>query len=251
MSPQPSLELLEHWVASLAAHRPFARMERGHVQQLALAAHERYFPPDAVIIAPVGRVPEHLIFLREGRVLGQRASPGQAQDAFELDRGSLFPVAALLAGRPLGSTYTALADCFCLFIPWSAASALMASSPSWADFLNQRMLAFLEATRQRWRQELLCQVPQQLNLETRIAELPQRQPISRPAHAPLSEVLALMHEHKSGSVLLTGQQGALSGILTRNDVLDRGDAGRAAAAHPGLAGHESARVDHRGRSHRF
>jgi CBS domain-containing protein len=37
----------------------------------------------------------------------------------------------------------------------------------------------------------------------------------------LSEVLGLMHTHKVGSVLLTDEQGSLSGILTRNDVLGR------------------------------
>ena len=220
MSAQPSHQLLEHWVASLLAHLPFARMERSHVQQLALAAHERYFAPEAVIVSPAAPI-EHLIFLRQGRALGRRASAVQPHDVFELEAGSLFPVAALLAGRRVSSTYSALDDCFCLFIPWAAASAVMSASAPWADFLNQRMLAFLEDSRRRWRQELQAQVQQQRNLESAIAELPERQPISRPAAAPLSEVLGLMHTHKVGSVLLTDEQGSLSGILTRNDVLGR------------------------------
>ena len=220
MSAQPSHQLLEHWVACLLAHLPFARMERSHVQQLALAAHERYFAPEAVIVSPAAPI-EHLIFLRQGRALGRRASAVQPHDVFELDVGSLFPVAALLAGRRVSSTYSALDDCFCLFIPWAAASAVMSASAPWADFLNQRMLAFLEDSRRRWRQELQAQVQQQRNLESAIAELPERQPISRPAAAPLSEVLGLMHTHKVGSVLLTDEQGSLSGILTRNDVLGR------------------------------
>ena len=220
MSAQPSHQLLEHWVASLLDHLPFARMERSHVQQLALAAYERYFAPEAVIVSPAAPI-EHLIFLRQGRALGRRASAVQPHDVFELEAGSLFPVAALLAGRRVSSTYSALDDCFCLFIPWAAASAVMSASAPWADFLNQRMLAFLEDSRRRWRQELQAQVQQQRNLESAIAELPERQPISRPAAAPLSEVLGLMHAQKVGSVLLTDEQGALSGILTRNDVLGR------------------------------
>lgn len=218
MSAQPSHQLLEYWVVSLLAHLPFARMERAHVQQLALAAHERYFAPDAVIVSPAAPL-EHLIFLRQGRVLGRQARA--VQDAFELEAGSLFPVAALLAGRPVSSTYSALDDCFCLFIPWTAASALMGASAPWADFLNQRMLAFLDESRRRWGQELQAQMQQQRNLDSPIAELPLRQAISRPAAAPLSEVLGLMHAQKIGSVLLTDGQGALSGILTRNDVLGR------------------------------
>jgi len=214
----PSHQLLEHWVASLLAHLPFARMDRAHVQELALAAHERYFAPEAVIVSPTAPL-EHLIFLRQGRVLGRRARA--VQDAFELEAGSLFPVAALLAGRPVSSTYSALDDCFCLFIPWAAASALMNVSAPWADFLNQRVLAFLEDSRQRWRQELQAQLQQQRNLESPLSELPLHPPISQPAAAPLSQVLGLMQAQKIGSVLLTDEHGALSGILTRSDVLAR------------------------------
>ncbi len=193
-------------------------MARAHVQQLALAAHERYFAPDAVIVSPAAPL-EHLIFLRQGRALGRRTRA--AHDVFELEAGSLFPVAALLAGRRVSSSYSALDDCFCLFIPWATASAVMSASAPWADFLNQRMLAFLDDSRRRWGQELQAQMQQQRELESPIAELPLRQPICRPAAAPLSEVLGLMHAQKIGSVLLTDGQGALSGILTRNDVLGR------------------------------
>lgn len=214
----PSHQLLEHWVASLLAHLPFARMDRTHVQQLALAAHERYFAPEAVIVSPSATL-EHMVFLRQGRVLGRRADA--VPDAFELEAGSLFPVAALLAGRRVSSTYSALDDCFCLFIPWAAASALMNLSAPWADFLNQGVLAFLEDARQRWRQELQVQLQQQRNLESPLSELPLRPPISQPAAAPLSQVLGMMQTQKIGSLLLTDEQGALSGILTRSDVLAR------------------------------
>ena len=161
MSQPASRHLLEHWVACLAAHIPFARMDRWQLEQLASAATERYFPPDAVVLAPSADVPAQLIFLRQGRLLGRRAGRTESDDAFELDAGSLLPVAALLAQRPVTGTYTALEDCFCLFIPWSVARDLMNASVVWADFLNQRMLAFLETSRQRWRHELQAQLQQQ------------------------------------------------------------------------------------------
>ena len=221
MSQPASRHLLEHWVACLAAHIPFSRMDRSQVEQLAGAATERYFPPDAVVLAPATDVPAQLIFLRQGRLLGRRAGRTQSDDVFELEAGSLLPVAALLAQRPVTGTYTALEDCFCLFIPWSVARELMNASPVWADFLNQRMLAFLDASRQRWQHELQAQLQQQQNLETVLADLPVREPVTQPASAPLREVLGLMHARQIGSVLLTDEGGALAGILTRNDVLGR------------------------------
>jgi mannosyltransferase len=42
------------------------------------------------------------------------------------------------------------------------ARELMNASVVWADFLNQRMLAFLETSRQRWRHELQAQLQQRV-----------------------------------------------------------------------------------------
>jgi CBS domain-containing protein len=221
MSQPASRHLLEHWVASLAVHVPFSHMDKWQLEQLASAATERYFPPDATVLAPSADVPTHLIFLRQGRLIGRRAGRTQSDDVFELDAGSLLPVAALLAQRPVTGTYTALGDCFCLFIAWSVARELMDASAVWADFLNQRMLAFLETSRQRWRHELQAQRQQRQNLETLLADLPVREPVTQAASAPLREVLGLMQARQIGSVLLTDEGGALAGILTRNDVLGR------------------------------
>lgn len=221
MQAQPSTQLIDHWTRSLAAHLPFARMERAHVEQLARAASERYFPPEGVLLKPESGIPDALIFLRQGRVVGRRMSSAESDPGFEVETGSLMPVAALMAQRPVSSTYTAMEDCFCLFISWPVARDLMARSVIWADFLNQRMLAFVEASRQRWQQQLQVQTQQQQNLEARLLDLPVRTPLTRPASASLREVLGLMHARKIGSVLLTDEAGRLSGILTRNDVLDR------------------------------
>lgn len=221
MQAQPSTQLIKHWRRSLAAHLPFARMATEHVEQLARAASERYFPPDSVLLKPEAGTPDALIFLRQGRVVGRRASSAPSDPGFEVETGSLLPVAALLAQRPVSSTYTAVEDCFCLFIPWPVARDLMSRCPIWADFLDQRMLAFVEASRQRWQQQLQAQAQQQQNLEARLLDLPVRPPLARPASTRLREVLGLMHARRIGSVLLTDEAGRLSGILTRNDVLDR------------------------------
>ncbi len=221
MPAQPSAQLIDLWVRSLAVHLPFARMELAHVEQLARAACERYFAPEAVLLKPEAGVPDTLIFLRQGRAVGRRVSGAESDPGFEVETGSLLPVAALMAQRPVSSTYTALEDCFCLFIPWPVARDLMARSAIWADFLNQRMLAFVEASRQRWQQQLQAQAQQQQNLEARLLDLPVRTPLARPASTSVREVLSLMHTRKIGSVLLTDEAGRLSGILTRNDVLDR------------------------------
>lgn len=216
-----SPQLIGHWAACLSAYLPFARMEPEHVEQLAGVATERYFAPDALVVAPGVRPPEHLIFLRQGRLLGRRQAGSEAEEAFELEAGSLLPVAALLAQRPVSSSYTALEDCFCLFIPRAQVLQMMTVSAVWADFLHGRMQALLAASQQRWQQQMQAQLQQQHNMERRLADLPVREPVTQPEGASLREVLALMQSKRIGSILLTDERDALSGILTRGDVLDR------------------------------
>ncbi len=45
------------------------------------------------------------------------------------------------------ATYTATEDTFCLRLPAEAVHALAARSPPFADFLNRRVLQFLELSR--------------------------------------------------------------------------------------------------------
>lgn len=58
-------------------------------------------------------------------------------------------------------------------------------------------------------------------LETRLGDLPRREPVTLPADASVRDALQTMSERGVGSVLLLDAQGALAGILTRHDVLER------------------------------
>ena len=196
-------------------------MEPQQLEQLAATASERYFAPDTLVLGPAAQPPEHLIFLRQGRLLGRRQGSREPEDAFELEAGSLLPVAALLAQRPVTSTYTALEDCFCLFIPRAQVLQLMVASPVWADFLHGRMQAMMAVIQQRWQLMQHAQLQQQYKLERPLADMPVRQPVMRPSSQSLREVLELMRSLRIGSVLLTDDAVTVSGILTRGDVLER------------------------------
>ena len=74
-------------------------MEPDHVEQLARAACERYFAPEAVLLKPEAGIPDALIFLRQGRAVGRRVTGDESDPGFEVEAGSLLPVAALLAQR--------------------------------------------------------------------------------------------------------------------------------------------------------
>lgn len=62
---------------------------------------------------------------------------------------------------------------------------------------------------------------EQERLEIRLADLPLREPVTRPANVSLQEVLHAMKDLHIGSVLLTDGPGLPIGILTRGDMLER------------------------------
>src|SRR5690606_33070479 len=94
-------------------------------------------------------------------------------------------------------------------------------SPPFGDFLNRRILRFLELSRAALQVAYSSQALAEQSLETPLAELGHKAPVSCAPHTPLREVLARMHEGRVGSMLVVDGAGAPVGILTRSDVLGR------------------------------
>lgn len=212
----------QEWVQTLRVYPPFSRLDDGDWPVLLAGAEERRFAPDAVVLAPQDGPPDGLWIVLEGRIVGRRPDGWGGEEVFELTPGDLFPVAAWTARRPVTATYRALGDLRCLHIPTAAAAALAERSVVWADCLQQRARAYLQMARQRLQAELAARggdAPPAL--ETRLGDLPRREPVTLAATASVRDALQTMSERRVGSVLLLGDDGALAGILTRHDVLDR------------------------------
>lgn len=212
----------QEWVQTLRVYPPFSRLDDGDWPVLLAGAEERRFAPDAVVLAPQDGPPDGLWIVLEGRIVGRRPDGWGGEEVFELTPGDLFPAAAWTARRPVTATYRALGDLRCLHIPTAAAAALAERSVVWADCLQQRARAYLQMARQRLQAELAARggdAPP--TLETRLGDLPRREPVTLAATASVRDALQTMSERRVGSVLLLGDDGALAGILTRHDVLDR------------------------------
>jgi CBS domain-containing protein len=94
-------------------------------------------------------------------------------------------------------------------------------SAPFADFLNGRVLNFLELSRRATQAAFASQTLAEQSLETRLAELPPKSPLAVGPETPLAEALTRMHERRIGSVLVQDEAGAVLGILTRHDILGR------------------------------
>ena len=219
MKSQTSVHLLCYWMDALRSHEPFASLTPEQIHSLVLDAREHYAAPHTPLLRPEDGVPDRLFWIRQGSVLGYPA--GRDQEVFELDAGGLWPVGALIGRRPVTTRYEAREDCFYLVFPWERVKALMDCNPAFKRYLHEQAASLQEAASRQMRLALLSQQQDDAGLDRPLAALPHKQVLCLPQQTSLRQALQAMQSQQVGSVLLTGPEGRLSGILTRHDVLDR------------------------------
>ena len=216
----PSVSLLGHLRAELASQLPFSAMKSEHVEQFLAGASQRYFAPGEAVLTPASGPVRELLYVRRGSISGRRGV-AETTGPIEYVAGDLFPVGAFLAGRAVTATYTANEDTFCLGLPAEAAQPLLQASAPFADFLNARVLNFLELSRRATQAAFASQTLAEQSLETRLSDLSPKTPLACLPETPLREALATMHERRVGSMLVLDVDGRVQGILTRHDILGR------------------------------
>jgi CBS domain-containing protein len=216
----PSSSLLGNLRTELMRDVPFSEMAPAHVEQFIAAAAQDYFGPGEVVLEPASGPVTALHCIRRGSVTG-RSGLAETAGPFEYGAGELFPVGALLAHRAVTATYTANEDTFCLLLPADAVQRLAGCSPPFADFLNRRVMHFLELSRRALQSTFASQTLAQQSLEARLSSLPPKQTLTFRDTATLAEALTSMHARRVGSVMVVDEAHAPLGILTRHDVLGR------------------------------
>ena len=220
MATTPSTSLIANLRAELMRTAPFAQMEPVHVDRFIAASQQAYYAPGETLLAPADGVVPHLMLLRQGRVTARRGTDEAAAGTL-YEAGDLFPVGAVMGDRAVAATYRAGADSFCLLLPVAQVRALAAESAPFADFLNRRVLRYLDESRRALQASYAAQALAEQSLETPLATLMRRSPVGVDAATPLALALQRMHEQRIGSLLVFDAHGAAVGIFTRHDVLER------------------------------
>ena len=209
---QPSPQLIGHLRDELRRHAPFDRLPAELADAFVLAAEQTYYAPGETLLAPGQDGVPRLFFVRRGAVV---------RGDFHFDAGDLFPVAAVLARRPVSATYEALEDCFCLEVPAHAVADMAERWAPFADFLNRRLQHFLQVSQQSLAAAQAGQGLAEQSLEAPLTGMPRKAPVACLPGTPLRQALELMRERRVGSVLVWDAHGSARGILTRHDVLER------------------------------
>ncbi|HRD95129.1 MAG TPA: DUF294 nucleotidyltransferase-like domain-containing protein [Rubrivivax sp.] len=199
---------------------PFGQMTPAHVAWFMAAAERVEFAAGEQVLAPGSGPVDALLCICKGSItgrLGMAAMAGQ----FEYEVGDLFPVGAALANRPVTATYSANEATTCLRLPAARMQELAAMSAPFADFLNRRVVQYLELARKAVHASWASQPLAEQTLEARLGSLPAREPLTCSAATPLLEALTRMQERQVGSIIVLDAAHAPHGILTRHDILGR------------------------------
>lgn len=220
-APSPSASLLDQLAAELIRFPPFDEMEAAHVRAFAEASRQAYFAPGEALVRPEDGPARELFFIRRGAVVGKRGLSDVAGGAFEYEAGDLFPISAVLAQRATSTAYLATEDTFVLRLPADRMQSLAQLSPVFGDFLNRRVLRFLELSRAALQSAYASRVLAEQSMETPLERLCRQTPVSCAPDTPLRQALESMHRLRIGSMLVVDEDRHPVGILTRYDVLDR------------------------------
>jgi len=217
----PSSSLLANLRQELGRYTPFSQMTAEDLDFFLSHSEQQYFAPEETLIEPASGEVTHLFFIRQGAVSGTRGLADLSGGAFQYETGDLFPISAAIAKRAVTATYQAVADTFVLALPCRAMQTLAEKSVPFADFLNRRVLKFLELSRQALQVAYSSQTLAEQSLETRLGDLVRRAPVTCRPSTTLRDALTEMQQRRIGSMLVTGERGEPQGILTREDILGR------------------------------
>jgi CBS domain-containing protein len=219
----PAASLIAQLARELAQHPPFAQMQMRHVESFAARCQQRYFASGETMLSPQDGPVRELLVVRRGAITrtrdGTQMEPGSGNFLYEA--GDLLPVGAAMAGRAVTAHYQASEDCFALALPLDHLHILAAQSPPLADFLSRHIQHVLALSRKALQAHYASRVLAEQSMETPLAELTRRKPVTCTPDTPLATALRSMHQHSVGSILVTDASQAPLGILTRHDILDK------------------------------
>ncbi|MDM7941040.1 MAG: DUF294 nucleotidyltransferase-like domain-containing protein [Hydrogenophaga sp.] len=196
-------------------------MSPAHVQAFVAASRERSFVAGEVVVRPEDGPVAELYFIRSGAITGRRGLSDLAGGAFQYEAGELFPVSAVLARRAVTTRYSATEDSTVLALPADAMQKLAEASAVFGDFLNRRILRFLELSRSALQVAYASRTLAEQSLETPLAQLCRQAPETCLADTSLEDALTRMQALRIGSMLVVDAADVPVGILTRSDILAR------------------------------
>ncbi len=217
---QAVLQNIQGTLEFLQKFPPFNQMDVAHLGYLVEHCQLRFYAAGDSIIKPSDGTVEHFYIVKQGRVHGERPHTAKrgTETTFEITTGECFPLAALIGERATRTEHLAAEDTFCLLLSKPAFIKLFASSNPFRDFALRGVSSLLDQVNQQVQLRAAESLGAQYSLETSLAELAMRQPLTCSPEQPLQEAVRLMHEQQVGSIVIVDAVQHPLGIFTLRDL---------------------------------
>ena len=214
--------LIEATVDHLSQFAPFDQMTREHVLWMAQRLTLGYFAKDEVILSPAQADALQFFIIKQGVVRGEHdvAVAQQASAWLELHEGECFPLGALLASRPVTSTYRASSDVFCYKLSADHFLQLTRLSAAFYDFCTRRIANLLEQSQHIIQAGYSKASAEQQSMNSSLAAIIRRDPVTCSPQSTIRQALQMMEDQGVGAMVAVADAVPL-GILTLHDVLSR------------------------------
>ncbi len=224
MSNSATEMLVAACIQFLQVHPPFDRMEAEALRFLAEHVRLAHYPKGARILSSEMGVARTLYILQHGKV--QVRASGVASSNLEsapntLGPGQAFAVAALMAQRPTSSAYVAREEVFCYELPADDFFTLTQKSTVFNLFCSQYIAGLLRQSQQQLQLQFAQRAAEQKTMNSPLAVIVKREPVSVAPETPIRQVVALMADRHLGSMVVVDAGEQPVGIFTLSDVLKR------------------------------
>lgn len=211
---------VEPYLDLLRSHEPFSGMTLAECMRLFAHARVSYHAPGETLLEANVRARECWIVL-SGRVHGDRAGGESGALALELVAGEMFPIGAILTGRPTISRFYAEDEVFALRLPAEDFVTCAREIPVLSDFCDKRLTFLLERSQKALAASYAAEGTAEQAIPKPLASLIRRRPITVGPEATIEDALRLMQQHAIGSVMAVDAERRPLAILTERDVVPR------------------------------
>ena len=201
-SPVPAPSVLAGMRHALAPHAPFAAMRGDDLDRIVRASQLQYFAPGEVVLRPASERPAHCYVIRQGTVRGERPgeSGGTRPRCGSSPPAKCFRWAPSSRGAASRASIARRATRSASGFPAAVFDAMLETSPVFQDFCTRRLAHLLDLSRTRLQAEYAAAATERRGTSTPLSALLHRSPITCGPDAPLGDALAVMEEHRIGSV---------------------------------------------------
>ncbi|MAB24977.1 putative nucleotidyltransferase substrate binding domain-containing protein [Pseudomonas neustonica] len=207
-------------ISFLLAYPPFNQMEHAHLAWLVEHAQLRFYAAGEHILDPQDGPVEQFFIVKQGLIRGERLLAGQQETdtTFEISTGECFPLAALLGERETRTLHLAGEDTFCFTISRADFVSLFRRSLPFRDFALRGVSSLLDQVNLQAQQQASESLGSHYSLDTGLAELTDRKPVTCELDTPIRAAVRLMHEASVGSIVITDAAQRPLGIFTLRDL---------------------------------